>query len=179
MSAALRIRICAQAGQTYFSIGVLLSGFGPHQQGPQRLVGAALPSCAGGPQPFGNVGGDANRDGHLLGSLLRSALTKPPLLTNGMLYKAGDSLKRRSPCRRLVYTIGGYQVASRLVTRLCAFDTGGVPPFLREQGEQGRVERDGLDRAGEAAGCSVAAEDGDGRRVLVAAEQPVRFGLRR
>ena len=42
---------------------------------------------------------------------------------------------------------------------------------------QRRVERNGLGGAGEFSGCGVAAEDGDGGRVLIAAEKPLGGGV--
>src|SRR3984885_4809634 len=50
---------------------------------------------------------------------------------------------------------------------------GGEPGgTLGEEGEHGGVEGEGLDGASDAAGASVAAEDGDGGGVLIAAEEP-------
>src|SRR5208283_2771289 len=46
---------------------------GGRQPGAQNIVGAALPSLAGGAQSIGDIGREANRDGNLAGSLLRSA----------------------------------------------------------------------------------------------------------
>src|SRR5580704_16593215 len=48
---------------------------------------------------------------------------------------------------------------------------------LNEEGVEGRVEGDGLDEAGKFSGGGVAAEDGDGGGVLVAAEQPLGGGI--
>lgn len=46
-----------------------------------------------------------------------------------------------------------------------------------EEREQRRVDRNRLGGASEFSGCSVATEDGDGGRVLIAAEKPLGSGV--
>ena len=56
-------------------------------------------------------------------------------------------------------------------------DMATLPKRLDEERVEWRVERNGLGGAGEFSSRGVAAEDGDGRRVLIAAEKPLRGGV--